>query len=67
MNYEIGKQPCANFNPEDDHYYGGRNVHSCYKCYGRVSFCKSCCFDHHENGYESCDPQNKTKEQADER
>lgn len=51
--YTEGKQPCEDFDPQHSDS-GAINVHQCFKCEGRVSFCKSCARDHHENGYEAC-------------
>ena len=55
-NFEIGNQPCDNFKPQIEHHEQGcwTNVHECYKCGGKVSFCMNCHFDHHDGGYETC-------------
>jgi hypothetical protein len=52
-NYDVGKQPCQVLKRkyEGD---GWPNVHECYRCRGKVSFCENCNRDHHEDGYETC-------------
>lgn len=55
--YEIGRQPCGQFVPKrDGNGYGEwDNVHQCVFCVdSTVSFCESCCKDHHADGYETC-------------
>ncbi len=58
--YNIGQQPCKNFNPMDEGF-GGVQPHDCYcghslgkGCPKTVAFCSNCSTDHHENGYENC-------------
>ena len=50
-----GRQPCALFRGRLD-AWGGVNEHECVTrgCEATVSFCESCHYDHHANGYESC-------------
>lgn len=60
MNFEIGKQPCNNFESANENAGWSGNVHQCIRCYGEVSFCDNCKKDHHNNGYETC----KRKEQS---
>lgn len=59
--YEVGQQPCQNFKPHRDGngYAEWDNAHECIFCavaYENVtvSFCETCCKDHHANGYETC-------------
>jgi hypothetical protein len=65
MKYEIGHQPCAEFQARDEladrGVYG--NVHSCFgpfdgrpqgTCEGTVSFCEACMTDHHSGGWDTC-------------
>lgn len=61
--FEIGKQPCDNYDPDiDGNGYGQwENVHECWCdingkgiCGGEVSSCMNCNKDHHAGGYESC-------------
>ena len=62
--YTTGKQPCQNFDPEievDEHAFWP-NVHQCYRCEGTVSFCITCCKDHHSGGYETCVAQSQKRE-----
>lgn len=65
MNYRVGKQPCNEYKPqmEANEYHVWENAHQCYgfrqdkngaPCDGTVSFCESCCCDHHSYGYETC-------------
>lgn len=56
--FEIGKQPCEQFNQAIDGngYATWGNEHQCYRCGGLVSFCDNCHRDHHANGYETCQP-----------
>ena len=52
--FEQGQQPCSKFDPEDQYVHQGF-THQCYRCEtGSVVFCKNCCRDHHEWGYETC-------------
>jgi hypothetical protein len=59
MSYRIGKQPCANYNPqmEMNEHAIWENVHECYRCKSNVSFCLNCMRDHHLDGYETCKPE----------
>ena len=52
--FERGKQPCNDFIPEDSHRVMGY-THHCPLCGGERVFCKSCCKDHHKNGWDTCD------------
>lgn len=56
--YEIGKQPCANFSPQFERSASAmwENVHECPKCGGNRSFCTTCGMDHHMFGWERCQP-----------
>jgi hypothetical protein len=58
--FTIGKQPCQHFNPKKE--WWGSNRHMCIYC-GKddvsVSFCETCLRDHHQNGYETCEYENK--------
>jgi len=56
--YEAGKQPCDGFKQQLDGnaYATWGNVHQCYRCGGLVSFCENCHRDHHQGGYETCQP-----------
>ena len=53
--FNKGKQPCDNFEPEEESYYGIQ-THECYKGCKKLSvaFCKNCSRDHHEMGYDNC-------------
>lgn len=61
--FTMGEQPCERFNQQlDGNEYGAwGNIHECYKCSGKVSFCVNCCRDHHENGYETCKQKTDSK------
>lgn len=56
--FTIGRQPCQDYVPKLDGngYAEWDNVHQCIYCGDdtTVSFCLTCCRDHHENGYETC-------------
>ena len=54
--FSVGKQPCQDFNPKRDGNGNAEwdNRHCCYYCDGLVSFCETCCKDHHGNGYGIC-------------
>jgi hypothetical protein len=58
--YRAGKQPCDRFNPgpcEQEEF--AFLVHQCPLCGGLRMFCRNCYFDHHENGWETCDAAKK--------
>lgn len=61
--YEKGEQPCSNLKRKFDgnSYATWENVHECYRCLGKVSFCENCAKDHHEDGYETCTPEARLK------
>ena len=51
--FEAGEQPCKFFNPtlnEWDTY----EKHECPVCGKTRVFCKVCCIDHHEGGWQDC-------------
>lgn len=52
--FEVGKQPCDNFNPSDSCYPGGGNLHECPGCCGCRSWCQNCNKDHHSEGWDLC-------------
>jgi hypothetical protein len=55
--YAVGQQPCQELRRKRGDIAAAPelpNVHQCYRCGGRVSFCENCYRDHHENGYETC-------------
>lgn len=57
--FTVGRQPCADFKPqrEANEHAVWDNRHECYKgCGLEVSFCETCHYDHHENGYDTCAP-----------
>jgi hypothetical protein len=57
--YSIGKQPCQDLKRAPGGIMAAPempNVHECYRCGGNVSFCETCARDHHEDGYETCEP-----------
>lgn len=75
--YARGRQPCANYSPQEADIPGARgmaNVHECFGpydgrpggdgCAGTVSFCLTCHCDHHAGGWETC-PTPKPKENDD--
>lgn len=58
--FAIGQQPCQHFVPrwEGNAFGTWGNRHECYGRCGRlVSFYEKCNRDHHQNGYESCKPE----------
>lgn len=57
--FTVGKQPCQDFKPEQDGngLATWDNRHECYcGCGKTTSFCLTCYKDHHEDGYETCNP-----------
>jgi len=59
--FTVGQQPCEKFKGQIEvHEHGAwENRHECYRCGGVVSLCENCRHDHHENGYETCNPEMK--------
>ena len=55
VDYEIGRQPCDKFNPQDGSYPGIINEHQCPRCLLIVSFCINCHKDHHYRGWDCCE------------
>ena len=54
VDYEIGRQPCCMFTPEEGSMPGIDNEHSCVFCPLTVSFCLNCNADHHYRGWDLC-------------
>lgn len=59
--YTVGTQPCQDFLRGDADIPAlgpgnRRNTHQCPTCEGRRAFCDHCDSDHHEFGWESCEP-----------
>ena len=52
------EQPCNNFKPasNDEGYETTKYPHQCPICKGWRGFCLNCNKDHHENGWDSCNP-----------
>ncbi len=62
MRFDIGKQPCSTYCPNNNLFDGSANQHECFckkpngeYCGGYVSWCENCHKDHHGNGYETCE------------
>jgi hypothetical protein len=53
--YEVGDQPCRNLKRAQEGA-GWANVHECPKCGGNRTFCETCCCDHHDGGWDACQP-----------
>jgi hypothetical protein len=51
--YRTGEQPCDNFTPVNNEWFGPVR-HGCPECYGLRMFCDNCSRDHHRNGWETC-------------
>lgn len=54
--YNKGKQPCQDFEPDEIEFAPwGWLEHDCPKCGKKRMFCGECHYDHHENGWETCE------------
>ena len=53
--FEVGRQPCDKFKPQDDLDAGMGNEHQCPLCLLTRSFCLNCNRDHHYKGWDCCD------------
>ena len=58
--YQRGKQPCDKFTPNEHEEWFGTVRHGCPTCSreGCRMFCVNCNRDHHENGWDTCTPNN---------
>lgn len=54
--YTVGSQPCQNLKRGEGSFPGVANVHQCPKCWGNRTWCETCHTDHHDNGWETCEP-----------
>ena len=50
--YELGRQPCDKFDPQDGSMPGVTNEHECPNCLFTRSFCLNCYSDHHYKGWD---------------
>ena len=59
--FTIGRQPCQAFLRGDADIAAlgegnRRNLHQCPKCEGNRAWCDNCHGDHHDGGWETCQP-----------
>ena len=53
---DVGQQPCGAFRPQEFIGDGIVMIHACPRCGKRRWFCRNCCTDHHEDGWDACKP-----------
>lgn len=53
--FEVGRQPCNSFNPQEGSMQGIINEHQCPECLLSRSFCLNCSRDHHYKGWDLCE------------